>query len=126
MTGGFSQTLSSANHDVAWPDGGELPKTQSWKAKTLRGKKRQHNRHRRARAVLQAKHAANRRRRKDKRKKEASIRVAPGDPMAPFGLDKLNTYRPLYNVQTMSDVETDLVLAYATTRTTADNGSLCP
>ena len=100
--------------------------TQSWKAKTLRGKKRQRDQYRRARAVLQAKHAANRQRRKDKRKKEASIRVAPGDPMAPFGLDKMNTYRPLYNVQTMSDVETDLVLAYATTRTTADNGQLLP
>lgn len=100
--------------------------TESWKATTLRGKKRQRDRYRRARAVLQAKHAANRRRRKDKRKKEASIRVALGDPMAPFGLDKLKTYRPLYNVQTMSDVETDFVLAYATTRTTADNGLLLP
>jgi transposase len=46
--------------------------------------------------------------------------------MAPFGLDKLKTYRPLYNVQAMSDVETDLVLAYATTPTTADNGQLLP
>ena len=49
-----------------------------------------------------------------------------GDPTAPFGLDKLKTYRPLYNVQTMSDVQTDLVLAYATTRTTADSGQLLP
>jgi transposase len=125
--------------EVPEPEGSALPTTtspgpteascaqrQSWKAKTLRGKKRQRDRYRRARAVLQAKHAANRRRRKDKRKKEASIRVAPGDPMAPFGLDKMNTYRPLYNVQTMSDVETDLVFAYATTRTTADNGQLLP
>jgi hypothetical protein len=52
--------------------------------------------------------------------------VALGDPTAPFGLDKLNTYRPLYNVQTMSDVDTDLVLAYETTATTADNGQLLP
>jgi transposase len=101
-------------------------KTRSWKAKTLRGKKRQRDRYRRVRAVLQEKRVANQHRRKDKRKKDASIRVAPGDPMAPFGLDKMNTYRPLYNVQTMSDVETDLVLAYATTRTTADNGLLLP
>jgi transposase len=99
---------------------------QSWKANTLWGKKRQRDQYHRVRAVLQAKHVANRQRRKDKRKKEASIRVAPGDPMAPFGLDKMNTYRPLYNVQTMSDVQTDLVLAYATTRTTADNGQLLP
>ena len=73
------------------PEDGALPTTTSpcpseascattpaWQAKTLRGKKRQRERYRRARAVLQAKHAANRRRRKDKRKKELSIRVAPG------------------------------------------------
>jgi transposase len=108
------------------PTAASCAQPQSWKAKTWRGKKRQRDRYRRARAVLQAKHAANRQRRKDKRKKEASIRVAPGDPMAPFGLDKLNTYRPLYNVQTMSDVETDFVIAYATTRTIADNGQLLP
>ena len=108
------------------PTAASCTQTESWKAKTTRGKKRQRDRYRRARAVLQAQHAANRQRRKDKRKKEARIRVAPGDPMAPFGLDKLKTYRPLYNVQTMSDVETDLVLAYATTRTTADNGQLLP
>jgi len=61
-----------------------------------------------------------------KRKKNNRIRVALGDPTAPFGLDKLKTYRPLYNVQTMSDVDTDLVLAYETTATTADNGQLLP
>jgi transposase len=105
----------------------ESPSTPpSWKARTTRGMKRQRGRCRRAQAVLKELHAANARRRKDKRKKEGKIRVALGDPMAPFGLDKRGTYRPLYNVQTMSDVQTDLVLAYATTRTTADNGQLLP
>jgi transposase len=101
-------------------------KPASWKAKTTRGKKRQRDRYRRAKRVLQAQHAANTHRRKDKRKENAKIRVALGDPMAPFGLDKLKTFRPLYNIQTMSDVETDLVLAYETTRTTADSGQLQP
>jgi transposase len=101
-------------------------KSPSWKAKTTRGKKRQRDRYRQAQAVLKERHASNVRRRKDKRKENAKIRVALGDPMAPFGLDKLKTYRPLYNIQTMSDVQTDLVLAYATTRTTADNGQLLP
>jgi transposase len=101
-------------------------KPAAWKAKTPRGKKRQRDRCRRARAVLRDLHAANARRRKEKRKEDGKIRVGLGDPMAPFGLDKLNTYRPLYNVQTMSDVKTDLVLAYATTRTIADNGQLLP
>jgi transposase len=99
---------------------------QAWKAKTTRGKKRQRDRCRRAKEVLQAQQAANSHRRKDKRKDNAKIRVALGDPMAPFGLDKLKTFRPLYNIQAMSDVETDLVLAYETTRTTADSGQLLP
>jgi transposase len=101
-------------------------KPEAWKAKTTRGKKRQRDRCCRAKEVLQTRHAANKHRRKDKRKENAKIRVALGDPMAPFGLDKLKTFRPLYNIQTMSDVETDLVLAYETTRTTADSGSCCP
>jgi len=101
-------------------------KPLAWKAKTTRGKRRQRDRYRRAKKVLEAKHVANKQRRKDKRKESAKIRVAPGDPMAPFGLDKMKTFRPLYNVQTMSDVETDLVLAYQTTQTTADSGQLLP
>jgi Transposase DDE domain len=95
-------------------------------AETSRGKRRQREHCRRAREALRAKLAANARRRKDKRKEPRKIRVALGDPTAPFGLDKLKTFRPLYNVQTMSDVQTDLVLAYATTATTADGGLLPP
>jgi transposase len=101
-------------------------KPPTWKAKTTQGKKRQRDRYRRAKKVLEAKHAANKQRRKDKRKGDAKIRVAPGDPMAPFGLDKMKTFRPLYNVQTMSDVETELVFSYETTQTTADSGQLLP
>jgi transposase len=98
----------------------------SFMGKTLRGKKRQRAQYRRAQAVLQGRHEANAQRRKDKRKSSERIRVAIGDPVAPFGLDKLNTYRPLYNVQTMSDVETDLVLASATIPTPTDSGQLVP
>ena len=99
-------------------------KPPSWKAKTKRGKKRQRDRYRRAQGALEARIAANVRRRKDKRKEDAKIKVALGDPLAPFGLDKLKTFRPIYNVQIMSDVSTDLVLGYATTCTTADSGQL--
>jgi transposase len=98
----------------------------SFMGKTSRGKKRQRTEYRRAQAVLRDRHRANVRRRKDKRKKGEQIRVAMGDPLAPLGLDKLKTYRPLYNIQTMSDVGTDLVLAYATTRTPTDSGQLVP
>lgn len=116
--------IGSAPSPAPTPESSTKP--PAWKAKSTRGKKRQRDRCRRARAVLKAQQAANRHRRKDKRKENAKIRVALGDPMAPFGLDKLKTFRPLYNIQTMSDVETDLVLAYETTRTTADSGQLLP
>lgn len=114
-------------HSEASPASPETPlQTPTWTAKTLRGMRRQRDHLRRAREVLQAKNAVNTRRRKDKRKQGGKICVALGDPVAPFGLDKLKTYRPLYNVQTMSDLETALVLSYATTPTTADNGLLLP
>lgn len=78
----------------------------------------------RARVILLEKHAANAKRRKDKQKPPDRIRLALGDPEAPFGLDKQKTYRPLYNAQVVRDVETDLVLAHATTATTSDAGLL--
>jgi hypothetical protein len=124
------RTLESSTGNDSVPQSGPVAdsdtKPPSWKAKTLRGKKRQRDRYRLAQAVLKARQTSNARRRKDKRKEDAKIKVALGDPMAPFGLDKLKTYRPLYNVQTVSDVQTDLVLGYATTRTIADNGQLLP
>lgn len=98
----------------------------SFVGETLRGKKRQRRQYQRAQEILRTRHQANVRRRKDKQKKSERIRLAIGDPSAPFGLDKLNTYRPLYNVQTMSDVGTDLVFAYATIPTTTDSGQLVP
>lgn len=101
-------------------------KGQSFMGKTSQGKKRQRRAYGRAAAELREKHRTNAKRRKDKQKKGERIHVAIGDPMAPLGIDKYNTYRPLYNVQTMSDVETDLVLAYAITRNPADSGQLVP
>jgi transposase len=113
---------SSSSHES--PRGETEP--PSFMGKTLRGKKRQRAQYRRAQAVLRDRFQANARRRKDKRKKSERIRVAIGDPMAPYGFDKLKTYRPLYNIQTMSDVETDLVLAYATITAVTDSGQLLP
>jgi transposase len=63
---------------------GGSSKPPSWKAKTLRGKKRQRDRCRCALAVLKARQMTNVQRRKDKRKEDAKIKVALGDPMAPF------------------------------------------
>jgi transposase len=108
----------------------EVPRVEtvppSFMGRTLRGQKRQRTHYRRARDILRERHRTNERRRKDKRKTGAQIKRALGDPWAPLGLDKEKVYRPLYNIQIMSDVATDLVLAYAVIPTTTDNGQMVP
>jgi transposase len=98
----------------------------SFMAKTTRGKKRQRAQYRKAQKTLQQRNELNARRRKDKRKNSKQIRIAIADPMAPYGLDKEKVYRPVYNVQTMSDVRTDLVFAFSVTPTLSDSGHLVP
>ena len=95
-------------------------------AKTKRGKKRQRTAYQKAQEILTEKNKTNSRRRKDKRKKSDQVRVAIGDPMAPFGRDKMKVYRPLYNVQTMTDLKTDFVFAFTLTPTLSDSGHLVP
>jgi transposase len=96
----------------------------SFMAKTTRGKKRQRTEYRKAQQILKELNKSNARRRKDKRKKSEQVRVAIGDPMARYGRDKKKVFRPLYNVQTMTDVETDFVFAYSVTPTLSDSGHL--
>jgi transposase len=98
----------------------------SFMAKTTRGKKRQRTEYRKAQEILKELNKSNARRRKDKRKKSEQVRVAIGDPMAPYGRDKKKVFRPLYNLQTMTDVETDFVFAYSVTPTLSDSGHLVP
>jgi transposase len=97
-----------------------------WMSRTARGRKRQERRLRLARRVLQDRHVQNARRRKDKRKADRQIRVSLGDPQAALGRDKLDVFRPLYNVQVMTDVKTDLVLAYDVSSSISDSGQLVP
>ena len=99
---------------------------RSFMAKTNRGKKRQRDQYRKAEKILRERNSINAQRRKDKRKKSEKVRVAIGDPMAPFGRDKMKVFRPLYNVQTMTDVETDFVFAFSVTPTLSDSGHLVP
>ena len=98
----------------------------SFMGKTKRGKKRQRADYKRAQEILKERNQSNARRRKDKRKKSEQVRVAIGDPNAPFGRDKMKVFRPLYNLQTMTDVETDLVFAFSLTPTLSDSGHLVP
>jgi hypothetical protein len=58
---------------------------------------------------------------------EAICRIAPTCCSRWFCTSiKLKVYRPVYNVQTMTDLETDFVFAFTLTPTLSDSGHLVP
>jgi transposase len=97
-----------------------------WMANTPRGRAQQRERYCEARQRLYQRHQENQRRRKDKRKAPDQIRISPTDFEACLGRDKYDVYRPLYNVQVMTDLKTDLILAYAVSSCASDSGQLIP
>jgi len=97
-----------------------------WMAKTDAGKLEQHARYSKAKKRLSELQAENERRRSDKRKPKDKIVISLTDPESVFGLDKEKVYRPLYNVQTVSDLATDFVLAYEVFPQHSDSGTLQP
>ena len=54
------------------------------------------------------------------------MRISLGDSEAPLGLDKEKVYRPLYNVQLVSDLQTDFYLGYEVFCEVADGPTLKP
>ncbi len=101
-------------------------KPWSFMGKTKDGMKRQRAQYRKAQEILNERNKTNARRRKDKRKKSDQVRLAIGDPTAPYGRDKMKVFRPLYNVQAMTDLTTDLVFTWTVTPTLSDGGHLVP
>ena len=95
-----------------------------WMAPTEAGKREQHQQYLKVKQRLALMLEENSRRRKDKQKPVDKIVVSVTDPESVFGLDKEKVYRPLYNVQTLSDVGSDMVLAYGVFAQHADNGTL--
>ena len=112
--------------ETACQDSPEAAREPGWMAKTDAGKSEQYARYSRAKERLSELHAENDKRRSDKRKPEKKIVVSLTDPESVFGLDKFKVYRPLYNVQTVSDLATDFVLAYGVFAQHSDSGTLQP
>jgi len=112
--------------ETASQDSAEAARAPGWMAKTDAGKSEQYARYSRAKQRLSELHAENDKRRSDKRKPEKKIVVSLTDPESVFGLDKFKVYRPLYNVQTVSDLATDFVLAYGVFAQHSDSGTLQP
>lgn len=94
----------------------------AWMATSRRGLFGQKERYNSALAILQQRLEQNARRRSCKRKPAEKVLVSLTDPEAALGRDKLETFRPLYNVQLLRDLDSPLVVAYETFSTTQDAG----
>ena len=110
--------------------GAASPPRPYWMAKTPRGRGRQLYRYRQAQERLNAllvQHAQRENRKaKKKRRPAEAVRVCASEPEAALGRDKLKTFRPLYNVQLVSDLQTPLILGYGVEASNTDAGLLIP
>jgi hypothetical protein len=103
---------------------GVQTETPQWLAKTPRGKRRQLQTSRRALEQLEPCLEKNARLPPARRKPENKVLISPTDSEAPLGRDKLKTYRPLYNVQLVRDLDTNWITGYDTLATNTDIGTL--
>jgi hypothetical protein len=95
-------------------------------ARTRRGRAGQCARYRRAAARMEQLQDRNARKRASKRQAREKIVLSPSEPEAALGRDKDHVYRPLYNLQLASDLDSPLVLGYQVLAQPNDAGALGP
>ena len=104
----------------------KLNAVPAWVATTHCGRQTQLETFRRAKAQILNEIDRNRNAPSSLRRDEDQIRICPTDVDAVIGKDKLKVTRPLYNVQYMCDVGSDVILSYDVFRKKNDNGTLIP
>ncbi|HLA85858.1 MAG TPA: IS1182 family transposase [Thermoguttaceae bacterium] len=102
------------------------PNEPAWMAKHPDTREGQRRRYRRARERLVELHAVNNRQDPKKRRKPEKIVVSTSDPEAALGRDKHNVFRPLYNVQLVRDLDSQLCLGYQVFAQPTDAGTFSP
>jgi hypothetical protein len=107
---------------------GQVPDDErpGWLANTALGLARQKQTYEQAGTILRDRLQQNERRRSCKRKPPEKVLVSLTDPQAALGRDKFDVFRPLYNVQLLRDLDSPLILSYATLAVTHDAGLLGP
>lgn len=98
----------------------------AWMAHTPAGRAAQLNRYEQGRVEMNRRQEQNRRRASDKRKAPDEIQLSVSDPEAALGRDKFKVFRPLYNVQTLHDLDSPLILAFELFAQPNDDGTLEP
>src|SRR4030043_2334167 len=86
----------------------------------------QRRRYRRARERLVELHAVNNLQDPKRRRKPEKIGVSARDPEAALGRDKYNVFRPLYNMQLVRDLDSQLCLGYQVFAQPTDAGTFGP
>jgi hypothetical protein len=105
----------------------QLPPTvPTWMAKNPATREKQRRRYQRARERLIELHAVNNRQDPKRRRKPEKIVVSASDPEAALGRDKHNVFRPLYNVQLVRDLDSQLCLGYHVFAQPTDAGTFGP
>jgi hypothetical protein len=97
-----------------------------WMAKNPDTREEQRRRYRRAREHLDELHAVNNRQPRKRRRKPEKIVVSASDPEAALGRDKQHVFRPLYNVQLVRDLDSQLWLSYQVFTQPTDAGTFGP
>lgn len=98
----------------------------AWLATTDLGLRLQQRTYQKAQIRLKELLAANAKRRSDKRKPTDKVVLSVADSDAVFGRDKLKVFRPLYNVQTICDLASEMILGYEVFAQVSDSGTLQP
>jgi hypothetical protein len=104
--------------------GREPEAVPGWMAKTPEGRTAQNNRYGQAQGRLKELQAINERQSPKRRRPKSKVVVSVSDPQAALGRDKLNVFRPLYNVQLVRDLDSPLILGYHVLAQPNDDGAL--
>jgi hypothetical protein len=108
-------------------DQGETPEAvPAWMAKTPATRMEQAERYERAKSRLNEFQAMNQRQNPGRRRPREKIVVSATDPESALGLDKEKVFRPLYNVQLVSDLDSPLTLGYEVFAQNSDGGTFSP
>jgi transposase len=102
------------------------PTAPAWMAKKPDTRESQRRRYRRARERLAELHAVNKRQNPKRRRKPEKIVVSVSDSDAALGRDKQNVFRPMYNVQLLRDLDSQLILCYQVFAQPTDAGTFGP
>jgi transposase len=97
-----------------------------WMAKHPETRESQLQRYEQAQVRMEQLQAENAKRTSSKRKKPEKIVVSVSEPAAVPGRDKLKTFRPLYNVQLMYDLDSAFITAYDLFACQNDPGTIGP